>query len=204
MNSRNKIHSHLKEKHPKAIRKIKKLTKFKYPKLLILALCILLAYYIFSKNIVSNFILGLENLSYLGTFISGIFAAFGFSAPFSIGFLLVSQPANIFLAAMAGGMGAMVGDWVIFKTIKFSFMDEFNQLEKTKTIHKIEEIVSNNKHLLIGHYLLYIFAGIIIATPLPDEIGVSMLAGLTTINPYKLAIISFILHTTAIFLILLI
>jgi len=53
--------------------------------------------------------------------------------------------------------------------------------------------------VLIRHYLLYVFAGIILATPLPDEVGVSMLAGLTTIKPMKLAIIGFILHSAAIF-----
>ena len=41
-----------------------------------------------------------------------------------------------------------------------------------------------------------------IATPLPDEMGVSMLAGLTTIKPWRLAIISFILHALAVSVIL--
>ena len=81
-------------------------------------------------------------------------------------------------------------------------MDEFKSLEKTKLIREIEHIVKKNKFVLVRHYLLYIFAGIMIATPLPDELGISMLAGLTTIKPLKLAIISFILHTSAIFVIL--
>jgi len=41
-----------------------------------------------------------------------------------------------------------------------------------------------------------------VATPLPDEIGVSMLAGLTTIKPFKLMIISFLLHASAVFFVL--
>ncbi len=81
-------------------------------------------------------------------------------------------------------------------------MNEFKELKKTKILQKTESIVKNKKSILIKHYLLYVFAGILIATPLPDEIGVSMLAGLTTIKPRKLAIISFTLHTFAIFLIL--
>jgi uncharacterized membrane protein YdjX (TVP38/TMEM64 family) len=131
-----------------------------------------------------------------------MFLSFGFSAPFSVGFLIVSQPTNIFLATMFGALGAAFSDILIFKIIKFSFMNEFEELEKTKTIKKIREIVNKNINIKIKHYFLYIFAGIMIATPLPDEVGVSMLAGLTTIKPKVLATISFILHTTAIFLIL--
>lgn len=96
----------------------------------------------------------------------------------------------------------MIGDLLIFKMIKFSFMDEFHELEKTKAIHEIEKIVNKKKRVLILHYLLYIFAGLILATPLPDELGVAMLAGLTTIKPLKLAIISFLIHSASIFLIL--
>jgi len=91
----------------------------------------------------------------------------------------------------------MIGDLIIFKTIKTSFTKEFKELEKIKVIHGIEKIVKKNKHVLIRHYLLYLFAGIAITSPLPDELGVSMLAGLTTINPIKLAIISFLLKTTS-------
>ena len=83
-------------------------------------------------------------------------------------------------------------------------MDEIKRLERTKAIRKIENITKKNRHVKVMHYLLYIFAGIMIASPLPDEIGVSMLAGLTTIRPLKLGIISFLVHTTVIFFILLV
>ena len=81
-------------------------------------------------------------------------------------------------------------------------MPKFKELEKTTAIKKIEAIVRKNRHVLIVHYLLYIFAGIIIASPLPDEVGVAMLAGLTTIKPVNLAVVSFLLHSIAIFLVL--
>lgn len=137
-----------------------------------------------------------------GNFLAGIFLAFGFSAPFSVGFFIMAQPGNIFLASLIGGVGAVFADLTIFKIIRFSFRDEFNLLKKTEIVHKIKKIVSDNPHVLIKHYLLYIFAGIFIAFPLPDEVGISMLAGLTTIKQGVLAFISFILHTSFIFLIL--
>jgi uncharacterized membrane protein YdjX (TVP38/TMEM64 family) len=51
---------------------------------------------------------------------------------------------------------------------------------------------------------MYAIAGLIISSPLPDELGVSMLAGLTTINAKKLSIISFIMNSLGILIMLMI
>jgi hypothetical protein len=197
------IHRTIRKHAPKSVKKAQKLSSFKYPKLLLLFFSIILSYYIFNYPIVQNLVKHLDSLSYLGIFIAGALITFGFSAPFSVGFLLTTQPGNIILASLIGGFGAMIADITIFKTIKNSFTNEFHELNKTHVIKKIEKIVEGNNHVIISHYLLYLFAGLLIALPvLPDEIGVSMLAGLTTINPKKLAVISFVLHSISIFIIL--
>jgi len=201
VNHKKIFHKELHKKHPKAVQKAKKIFHFKYPKLVILILCIIAAYIIFTNKNVVQYI-PLTSTGYLTVFIGGLLIAFGFSAPFGVGFLISSSPTSILLGALIAGIGATISDLIIFKFIKVSFTGEFKELEKTKTIQKIEKVIKKNKSILIKHYLLYVFAGILIATPLPDEVGVSMLASLTTINPKKLAIISFILHTIAIFLIL--
>ena len=201
-NHKRGIHKELRKHVPHGIHKAKKIFAFKYPKLLLLTVIIIASYFIFSNEIVSAWFENLEGFGYFGTFIAGILAAFGFTAPIGVGILIKLNLENPILGALIGGVGASFGDWIIFKTIKFSFMDEFQRLKEVGAIRKIRKIAHRNKHILIKHYLLYIFAGIMIATPLPDEIGVSMLAGLTTIRQIKLAIISFILHTSAIFLIL--
>lgn len=195
------IHKELKEKHPKVFHKARRLFHFKYPKLIILVFCIILAYIIFSNERVIE-VLPIIKGGYITTFIGGLLIAFGFSAPFGVGLLINANPSSILIGALIAGIGATISDLLIFRFIKFSFMNEFKELGKTKTIQKIEKIIKKNKSVMIKNYLLYVFAGILIATPLPDEIGVSMLAGLTTIKTKKLAIISFILHTLAIFLIL--
>jgi len=164
---------------------------------------ILLSYFIFKNPLVANEISKLQSLSYLGIFIAGLFFTFGFSAPFAIGFLIVSNSQNIFLAAVLGGVGALVSDMLIFKFIKFSFMDEFEKLEKTKIVREGVFVVKNHFKKRVVHYILYAFAGIFIVTPLPDELAIIMLAGLTSIKPKILAVISFVLHTLAIYLILL-
>ena len=182
---------------------MKRLFRFRYPKLCLLVAFSFLSYFIFSSEFVQALITEWSRLSYIGIFIAGIFFSFGFTTPFAIGFFLTVEAENIFAAALIGGCGALLSDILIFKLIKFSFMDEFRQLEKTQPIREVTHLFSTKRFAHVKLYLLYFFAGIIISSPLPDEFGVTMLAGLTHIRLHTLAIISFVMNTLGIFLILL-
>jgi hypothetical protein len=177
---------------------------FKYPKIVLLIFFIVFAYFIFRNPVVYDFLFHLEGLSYLGVFIAGMLLAFGFTAPFAVGFFIALNPSNIFIAGILGGLGALISDFLIFKFIKTSFEDEFKRLEKTKTFKELNYLFENAAGHKIKIYLMYVFAGFLIASPLPDEAGVVMLAGLTKIKPGIFALLSIILHTTVIILILLI
>lgn len=178
--------------------------KLKYPKIFLLISSIVLAYFIFKNPSISEHLAKINSLGYFGMFFSGMLFAFGFSAAFAVGFFIALQPSNIYLAAVIGGIGALMADILIFKFIKVSFEEEFSRLKKERPIKKLERLMDKSKKYKIGNYLLYFFAGIIIASPLPDEVGVTMLAGLTKINEKILGIISFILNTLGIYVILLI
>jgi len=73
-------------------------------------------------------------------------------------------------------------------------MDEFKRLEKTKIIKDIREEMKIHLSHKIRSYLLYALAGIVIASPLPDEVGVTMLAGLTSIKPKIMILLSFLFN----------
>ncbi|MCR4327509.1 MAG: hypothetical protein NUV46_02925 [Nanoarchaeota archaeon] len=195
------IHEVLRKHSPVGVHKVKDIFKFKYPKFFLFIALIFFSYALFTLPSVSSFFYGLGEINYLGDFIAGIFFTFGFTTPLSIGYFIVTNPSNIFLSSIVAALGSVAGNLLIFKTIRFSFIDEFRELEKKKIVKRIKKIIRNNKSVLIRHYLVYIFAGFMLATPLPDELGISMLAGLTSIKPLKLAIISFILHVIPIFLI---
>lgn len=177
---------------------------FHYPKITFLIILIFLAYYIFKNPIIHNFLSSLHGLSYLGIFLAGMLFAFGFTAPFAVGFFIVINPENIFLAGILGGFGALISDLIIFKFIRFSFTEEFKRLEHTKIIKKISNLIEHSLGHKLSAYLMYIFAGLIIASPLPDEAGVIILAGVTKIKPIIFAILSFILNSLGIMIILMI
>ena len=185
-----------------AYNRTKKVFKFKYPKLLLLSLIIVLTYIIFTQSYFEKPVSLIKDLGYFSIIISGVLFSFGFTTPIATGIFLSLNPENIFLAALLGGTGAMISDLFIFKIIKLSFTNEFKLLEKTRSLKTIISLIDKNIKHKIKIYLLYAFVGIIIASPLPDEMGVTMLAGLTSIKINKLALLSFLLNTTGIAILL--
>ena len=178
------------------------LAGYDYPKLTALVICIILAYFLFSNPSTQTYASHLGSYGYLGVFIAGILFAFGFTAPFSVGFFISLNPANIWIAGIIGGLGALMSDLIIFSTIKVSFEDEFKRLRNSKTFVRITRLIEKSIKEKIRIYLMYVFVGILIASPLPDEAGVTMLAGLTKISAKSLALISFILNTLGIVILL--
>jgi len=166
----------------------------RYPRLLGFIFAIIFAYIIFSNPYISNLILNLGELGYLGSFIAGIFYTFGFTSPFSAGFFIDLNPASIWISGIIGGLGALIGDMLIFKFARTSFKKEFERLKKERLI-----ILIGNK---LNSFVLYLIAAILIASPLPDEAGITILAGLTKIKSTTIALISVIFNTIGILILL--
>ena len=182
------------------------LYKFKYPKLTLLIISIILSYFLFTNPSVRGFIPNVEGIGYLGVFIAGILLSFGFTAPLSVGFLITLNPENIILSAFIGAIGASISNLLIFSLIRFSFQEELSSLEKSaekiKMIRKIEKEFKADFSKKIRHYFIYFFIGILVASPLSDEVADALLAGLTKIKPLFFFIFSFILHFMGILILL--
>ncbi|MBS3104646.1 hypothetical protein J4234_00140 [Candidatus Woesearchaeota archaeon] len=173
----------------------------KYPKLLLLFITFIAAYLLFySRNYkpLQDFIL---SLGYSGTFVAGLIFAYGFTAaPATAIFLILAEHQNIYIASLIGGLGSLVGDLFIFSFIRSSFIDEIRKLSRENAVLYINHKTPN----IFKKYLLPVVAGFIIASPLPDEIGVSLLAVSKNISMKIFSAISYMLNTAGIFVILMI
>ena len=169
----------------------------KYPKFLLLIGTFILAYIIFTNKDISFINNALLKLGYFGTFIAGILYTYSFTAaPATAILLIIAEEGNIVLNSLIAGLGALLGDFIIFKSIRLSFSDEINKISKEKFFKKIK--ISSK----IKRYLIPVLSFIIIASPLPDEIGVSLLAIYKKISTSLFLIISYSLNTLGIFIIL--
>src|SRR3989344_1174650 len=184
---------------PIKVMKKKKYLGIKYPRLLLLLFTFIIAYVLLISrdlSVVNNLI---SNLGYGGTFLAGIFFAYGFTAAPATAFLLIiSKEQNLFLAGCIGGLGALLGDFIIFRYIRYISADEIKKLSKAKVIRRF----NHNHTTRFKKYVLTVFAGFIIASPLPDEIGVSLLAASRTISTKYFSVISYLLNTLGILVIL--
>ena len=173
------------------------LFKYKYPKITLLVISIVLAYILFSNEVVHNFVLGLNGFGYIGVFVAGMLFPLGFTTAFSVGFLVALNPENIILSAFVGAVGVALANLLIFSFVKFSFEHEFllleERIDRVKVIRRAEKEFKKDISKRIRHYLMYVFIGILIASPVPDEIADTLLAGFTHVKPFFVAVFSFIL-----------
>lgn len=145
----------------------------------------------------------LNSHGYIAIFIAGFLFAYGFTAPLAVGFFVSLAPqVNIFLAAALAGIGALLADLLIFKFIRTSFQDEFDKLKLTRMWKRIRDLFDNHLGERIKKYTLWTIAGFLIASPLPDEFGVSLISGFTTLNKKIFSAISYLLNTAGILVIL--
>ena len=154
-----------------------------------------MAYFIFNARDFSPFSETLSSLGYIGYFICGIAYSYGFTAGPSTALLLIlSKEQNIIIGGLIGGVGALIGDILIFKLVRHSLEDEVERLAGNTTIQSI----NGRMPYLLKKYLFSLMAIIVIASPLPDEIGVSMFAAFTRIKTGSFFLISFFLNTLGI------
>ncbi|MCC7572622.1 MAG: hypothetical protein KO464_04440 [Candidatus Methanofastidiosum sp.] len=170
----------------------------KYKKFKTLGTIYILTFFLFGSlrnAIPESFI----ELGYLGIFISGIFYVFSFTAPIATALILIfSANKNILLLGIIAGIGSLVGDVIIFHFIRISFNDEIKDFSQ----HKISLFTLNKIPETYRKYLAYIIGAFFISSPLPDEIGVVILALVKNIKLRHFGIISYVLNTAGIFLII--
>ena len=173
----------------------------KYPKFLLLIITFLIAYFLFQERNYQPFHEFTISIGYFGTFLAGVLFAYGFTAaPATAVLLILAKEQNILLAGLVGGLGALTGDLVIFNFIRHSLEDEIKKLSREKIVLYINHKTPN----LLKKYLILVIAGFVIASPLPDEIGVALLAASKGISIKIFSIISYILNTAGIFVILIV
>lgn len=176
----------------------KTLSKIKYPKLSLLLLTYIIAFVIFSERNFLPFHNLLLSLGYIGSFFTGILYVYGYSAgPATAVLFILSKEQSILLAGLVSGFGALVGDLIIFRFIRHTLSDEIEKLSKKKIVSDIADSVPDS----MKRYCLPLLAAFIIASPLPDEIGVSLLAA-GRISARAFSIVSYLLNTAGIFAIL--
>ncbi|MFH1186890.1 MAG: hypothetical protein V1697_01805 [Candidatus Levyibacteriota bacterium] len=170
--------------------------KWKYKNLTLFLVSIIFVYFISKIEGLQLFLSSLGNFGYIGAFIAGILFVSTFTVAIAILILsiLVKTLSPIEIGLIAG-LGAVFGDFTIFSIVKTRLSGELGYL-----YNKV-----NKNHFKTVFYSKYfrwtlpVIGAIIIASPFPDELGVSLM-GISKMKIYQFLVISFILNSIGIFL----
>jgi len=155
------------------------------------------AVFLIRSGLIYEFIFSLDGLLWLGIIFAGLFFTSIFTTAPAIALLgSFAQTTPLLILAILGGLGAMIGDLIIFTFVRGKVSKGFDNLLKSPQGLRFSVIF---KHEIFRFFLPF-FGAIVIASPLPDEVGVAML-GISKMSKKRFLILSFTLNSVGIFIV---
>ena len=132
-----------------------------------------------------------------GSFVAGAFFTSVMTTAPAIAVLgVLSLHGNLFLVALVGGAGAVCGDYLIFSFVRDRLGDDLAYLIKRNGSPRFFKIF----HRKSFRWVLPFVGALIIASPLPDELGLVLL-GVAKMSTRRFLAVSYAFNATGIFLI---
>jgi hypothetical protein len=171
---------------------------WKYKNLTIFFVSLVFALILTRSDIFNHFLLHLGNWGYVGAFFAGMLFVLSFTAAIGavILFVLAEKLSPLEIGLIAG-LGAVIGDLTIFRFVKDNLAEEIEPLYKRFGGNHLNHVL----HSKYFHWTLPLIGALIIASPLPDEVGVSLM-GISKMKTYKFILLSFLLNAVGIFLVI--
>ena len=161
----------------------------------VVVLSIIIAIILAKTGVLAEILTSTQEWELLGSLVAGIFFVSIFTAaPAGVVLFEIAAANSIWEVALFGGIGALIGDLLIFRFIKDNISEDIHWLMRNT---KQERLVSIFKPKLFK-WLIPFIGALIIASPLPDEAGLAMM-GLSKMKTSVFIPISFTLNFLGIF-----
>jgi hypothetical protein len=160
---------------------------------------VFLAYLVFKSGILEYVLTRTVEIELIGALIAGFFFTSLIStapAIVALGTIAGAGHEPLWLIAIIGGFGSLLGDLVIFTFLKNHVADELHQF----MLHPANRRLRKLLHLRSIRWLLGFMGAVVLASPLPDEIGLALM-GVGKMKIGFLAILSFVFNTIGIYII---
>lgn len=139
----------------------------------VIVLSIIVAVLLAKTGAIEEILKQTRNVWFLDSFIAGIFFTSIFTAVpaiVALGEIAQSSP-SVPLMAVFGGLGALCGDLIIFRFMRDRLGEDITRLIRNSGNSRIRSIV----RLKSFRRLTFFFGALVIASPLPDELGLTMM-----------------------------
>ncbi|MBU4217153.1 hypothetical protein L6270_04980 [Candidatus Parcubacteria bacterium] len=165
--------------------------KWKYKNTFFLVLSLIILYFAADSVLMKEVVGKLGEWGYFGALIAGVFFVSTFTVvPSALVVYYLAQTLNPWEVAVFAGLGAVIGDALIFSFLRDGFFDEIKPLFSFFK-RPLFLRVYNSQYFI---WLMPIIGAVIIASPFPDEIGISLM-GLSKIKRWQFVVVSFFLNT---------
>jgi hypothetical protein len=164
----------------------------------VIAASVCLAVLLARSGLITEIVGSTEHFSLLGSFIAGLFFTSVFTtAPAIVALGEIAQTSPLVAVALVGGAGALLGDLLIFRFVRDRFSAHVAELvrhdRRGKRLHALFRLkLFRTVSLFVG--------ALIIASPLPDELGVGLM-GFSHVPTRWFLPLSFLFNALGIFVI---
>lgn len=166
--------------------------------LFIIIASLILAIMLIESELVHHILAKTGELKYFGSFFAGIlFTSIFTTAPAIAALVELSQEGSVFMTALLGAIGSVVGDYILFRFVRDRLTDHVNLIWQEKTHGKRLKTLTKFK---LFRWMTIFIGCVVIASPFPDEIGISLI-GLSHIKTKYFIPLSFVFNFIGILLI---
>lgn len=171
--------------------------RYHYKNITYFCISIAISLFLLTNPSFKYILLHIGKAGYIGAFFAGMLFASTFTITIGgVILLFLAETLLPYEIGLLAGLGSVFADSIIFNLIRSkSLVDEIKYF--------FQYFGGNNiKHLIHSKYFswtLPVIGAILIASPLPDELGVGLM-GISKLKTYQFLILSFVLNTTGIIL----
>lgn len=140
---------------------------------LVISVSVFVAVVLVKTGALATILTSTLGLEFLGSFIAGLFFTSIFTtAPAIVTLGEMARINSMVPVALFGALGAVVGDLIIFRFIRDTFSEHVMELVSHRGAWKRVRAIFKLKLFRLASLFV---GGLIIASPLPDELGISLL-----------------------------
>lgn len=164
----------------------------------LIVLSVLIAVLLVRTNVLASLLTSTEELGVWGAFVAGMFFTSIFTtAPAIVTLGEISFLQGIFSTALFGAAGAVVGDLIIFRFVRDRFSGHIAEIMAHQSVWRRFHLLFKRRFF---RWITFLVGGFILASPLPDELGIAVL-GFSKMRVKYFALLSFVFNFLGIVLI---
>lgn len=157
----------------------------------IIALSVLIAVLLVRTGVLANMLASTSETGAWGAFIAGMFFTSIFTtAPAIAALAEVSLLHSIFGTALFGAIGAVIGDFIIFRFVRDRFSEHVAEIAAHQSVWRRYRLLFKRRFF---RWITFFVGGLILASPLPDELGIAFL-GFSKMRVKYFAVLSFVFN----------